>query len=296
MPIPSRLLAAAAAGAFAAAALAGPPPALAQTRSQASDAPSPPAAKDEPARFVDQRADRLLHRMADYLRAQPHFTVEAELLFDEVLPSGQKLQLTGTAGIALRRPAGLYAEQASDLGERRFWYDGKRVTLLDPDTGFYAVADTAPTMDEMLAELVKQLGFSPPLADFLGSDPYGTLRHAVRFGVYVGPSLLDGVRVHHLAFVQETIDWQIWIEDGPTWVPRKFLITYKAVPGEPQYTAVLKAWNFGLPIAPAQFEPDLPARLARLCTAKRLSPRAAGSAATARARRRISPSRTSAAG
>ena len=268
MPIPSRLLVAAAAGALAAAGLAGPPPALAQTRSQASDAPSPPAAKEEPARFVDQRADRLLRQMADYLRAQPHFTVEAELLFDEVLPSGQKLQLAGTAGIAPSRPAGLYAEQASDLGARRFWYDGKKVTLLDPDTGFYAVADTAPTMDEMLAELVKQLGFSPPLADFLGSDPYGTLRHAVRFGVYVGPSLLDGVRVHHLAFVQETIDWQIWIEDGPTWVPRKFLITYKAVPGEPQYTAVLKDWNFARPIAPAQFEPDLPAGASEIAFAR----------------------------
>jgi hypothetical protein len=268
MPIPSRLLAAAAAGALAAAGLAGPPPALAQTRSPTSGATPPPAAKDEPARFVDERADRLLHRMADYLRAQPHFTVEAELLFDEVLPSGQKLQLTGTAGIALRRPAGLYAEQASDLGERRFWYDGKRITLLDPNTGFYAAADTAPTVDEMLAGLVQQLGFSPPLADFLGSDPYGTLRHAVRFGIYVGPSLLDGVRVHHLAFVQETTDWQIWIEDGPTWVPRKFLITYKAVPGEPQYTALLKDWNFARPIAPAQFEPDLPAGASEIAFAR----------------------------
>jgi hypothetical protein len=206
--------------------------------------------------------------MADYLRAQPHFTVEAELLFDEVLPSGQKLQLAGTAGIAPSRPAGLYAEQVSDLGGRRFWYDGKRVTLLDPDTGFYAAADAAPTVDGMLAGLVQQLGFSPPLADFLGSDPYGTLRHAVRFGIYVGPSLLDGVRVHHLAFVQETIDWQIWIEDGPTWVPRKFLITYKAVPGEPQYTAVLKAWNFARPIAPAQFEPDLPAGASEIAFAR----------------------------
>jgi hypothetical protein len=52
------------------------------------------------------------------------------------------------------------------------------------------------------------------------------------------------VSCHHLAFSQETIDWQIWIEDGPRPVPRKLVITYKTEPGSPQYVARLSGWNF----------------------------------------------------
>ena len=47
---------------------------------------------------------------------------------------------------------------------------------------------------------------------------------------------------HHLAFRQKEIDWQIWIEDSPTPLPRKFLITDKQAKGL-QFTAWLSQWN-----------------------------------------------------
>ncbi len=48
----------------------------------------------------------------------------------------------------------------------------------------------------------------------------------------------------HLAFVQDEIDWQIWIQAGPRPVPRKLVITYKNEPGSPQYVARLFGWDF----------------------------------------------------
>jgi hypothetical protein len=47
-----------------------------------------------------------------------------------------------------------------------------------------------------------------------------------------------------VAFSQELVDWQIWIEDGPQPVPRKFVITYKDEEGWPQYSARFTRWDF----------------------------------------------------
>ena len=43
-------------------------------------------------------------------------------------------------------------------------------------------------------------------------------------------------------FQTKDIDWQIWVEDSPTPLPRKFLITDKTVKGL-QFTAVFTKWN-----------------------------------------------------
>ena len=89
-----------------------------------------------------------------------------------------------------------------------------------------------------------EYGFTIPIADFVYSDPYGILTEYVETGVWLGRHVVDGTPCHHLAFTQESIDWQIWIEDGPHPVPRKLVITYKDEPLAPQYTARLSQWDF----------------------------------------------------
>jgi hypothetical protein len=225
---------------------------------------SPAAEQERPAAVIDARTDQILRQMSDYLAKSPHFTFEADMAMDEVLPSGRKLQHQAATSIALSRPDGLYVEQSGPLGSRIFWYDGKRVTLFDPQTGFYAEAPAPATVGAMLAGLFAQLGFVPPLSDLLVDDPYNTVQDKVDIGIYVGRSEIDGVPVQHLAFVQETVDWQIWVEDGAAWVPRKFLINYKIRPGEPQYSATLKNWDFATPISPALFRAELPPDATRI--------------------------------
>jgi hypothetical protein len=63
----------------------------------------------------------------------------------------------------------------------------------------------------------------------------------------VGLHDVGGVKCHHLSFLQEDIDWQIWIDAKEPHVPRKFAITYAAVRDQPQYVALMDDWN----LAPA---------------------------------------------
>jgi hypothetical protein len=55
-----------------------------------------------------------------------------------------------------------------------------------------------------------------------------------------GRGTIDGVEREHLAFRNADTDWQIWIELGARPIPRKYVITNKAVAGAPQYTLRIK--------------------------------------------------------
>jgi len=123
----------------------------------------------------------------------------------------------------------------------------------------YASEKVPAKLDEAADYVMKEFGFSPPLVDLLYSDPYEVLKGKALFGLYVGMSMVDGQRCHHLAFVDKYIDWQIWIEDGKQLVPRKLLITYKTIPGAPQFTAVLSEWDFATRLPDALFAATLPA-------------------------------------
>ena len=55
--------------------------------------------------------------------------------------------------------------------------------------------------------------------------------------------MIDGTRTDHYAFREAEVDWQIWIAQGDSPVPRKIVITDRTDPSSPQYTATL-SWNF----------------------------------------------------
>jgi len=209
--------------------------------------------------IINPQADKLLREMGEYLKSAQQFSFQAEITFDDVLPSGQKIQFGATEDLAVRRPNGVYIEYRGDVGVKRFWYNGEAITLFDPDKNVYATEKAPAKLDEAADYVMKAFGFSPPLVDLLYSDPYQVLIAKAQFGLYVGMSMVDGQRCHHLAFVDKYIDWQIWIEDGKQLVPRKLLITYKTIPGAPQFTAVLSDWDFATRLPDALFATTLPA-------------------------------------
>jgi hypothetical protein len=213
---------------------------------------------------VAPEADRLLKELSAYIGSAAAFMFHADVTFDHVLPSGQKLQFSAAEEVVLQRPGRLYVEWSGDLGDRQFWYDGKSVALYDPATPFYAGAAAPPTIDAMLAELLPKLDFVPPLSDLLYRDPYKTVRGNIEYGFDLGQNDVNGKSCRTLAFVAKDIDWQIWIENGPQPTPCKLVITYKHQSAQPQFTAVLSDWDFSPRIAPAVFTPDLPAGVQKI--------------------------------
>lgn len=214
--------------------------------------------------MVAEQADRLLRQMGEYVGSADQFTFHADITFDHVLPSGQKLQYSASEDVALQRPGGLFVEWSSDLGDRQFWYDGKTVTLFDPATPFYASEPAPADIDAMLQTATAQLGFSPPLSDLMYRSPYRRLRDSLQYGFDLGLNDVAGRSCRTFGFVERDIDWQIWIDPGPQLVPCKLVITYKTQPSQPQFSAVFTDWDFAPRIAASVFTPEAPRGLEKV--------------------------------
>jgi hypothetical protein len=219
-------------------------------------------AQDEPA--IEAEAEILLRQMSAYLAAAERFTFHAELIQDEVLPWGQIVSGEEAVEVAVRRPNGIWVDNRGEGTHRRFIYDGGTFALLDLEAYTYTSTDAPPDIDAMLDMLIDRFNIIVPLSDFVYSDPYEALIEGITGGIYVGSRVIDGTRVHHLAFTQETVDWQVWIEDGPRPVPRRLAIRYKNLPGSPRFVATLSGWDTNATLADHLFNTEPPAEARRI--------------------------------
>ena len=144
----------------------------------------------------------------------------------------------------MRRPDRLRVAYDGDEGKSRVFYDSRIFTLYDASQNVYATKEISLELDDALDRVFERFGLAVPIADLVYADPYAILIENVEAGIVVGRHPVDGTPCHHLAFSQEAIDWQIWIEDGPRPVPRKLVITYKDEAESPQYRARLSGWDF----------------------------------------------------
>jgi hypothetical protein len=220
------------------------------------------AAEQDPA--IDSRADELVKRMGDYLGQARFFSVHTEVWQDLELSSGQRVQAGRTVDINVRRPNRLHTAVHSSRRNREMFYDGSEITLFNRLENFYGTVKAPGALDEAMDLACERFGMAMPLEDFLRSDPHKDLLQKVASGSDVGPSTVLGTSCEHLAFTQNDIDWQIWIETGPRPVPRKFVITYKDEPNSPQYTAIFSNWDFATELPEFVFKFEPPANASKI--------------------------------
>jgi hypothetical protein len=206
---------------------------------------------------IDPRADELIKRMGDYLAQAKFFSVNAEIWQDIQLASGQQIQAGRTLNLQVRRPNRLRAEVQSPRRNRELLYDGSHMTLLNRAQNFYGTISAPGSIDDAMDVASDKFGIAMPLEDFVTSDPHKDLLEKVTSGTDIGAVTVMGVPCEHLAFTQNNIDWQVWIEKGAKPVPRKFVITYKDEPDSPEFTAIFSNWDFTtqLPDFVFKFEP-----------------------------------------
>lgn len=221
---------------------------------------APPAQKAN----IEDGARILVQAMSDYLRTSKSFSFKADIQFDDLLPSGQKITFSAQSAVSLLRPNGIYSDQHSDSGMRKLWYNGREICLLDPQNTTYATEAFTGNTDKALDHMSKALRFTPPLTDFLYENPAKVLLGNTIQGFVVGKSIVNGLATTHLAFVDELIDWQVWIQDGKLPLPVRFAITYKTIRNSPQYVATFSDWDFTSRLPESLFQPVIPKGFTKL--------------------------------
>jgi len=194
------------------------------------------------ATLTDEQADAILRGMSAFLAQQPRFRVQVRRSLDLVLDNGQKIQADSSAVVAVQRPDRLRLNRKGISVDRQVIYDGKTLSILGSD-GLYASVPAPATLDEFLDRVIERIGLVPPGADLLYSDPYGVLTAGLVESTYIGQALIGGLRCHHLAFRDQSVDWQLWVEAGPRPLPCKMVVTARELEQAPQFVAFYSDWD-----------------------------------------------------
>lgn len=196
----------------------------------------------------DAKADQgknpfdILKSMCDRVAGLEKFTTIVTATTDEVLESGEKIQVSSRRILNVSRPDKVAVDALADSGERRSVYDGKTVSMFDRAKKVYAVVQMPPTIDAALDVLAQDYGIVMPLGDLLYKDAYARLVARVATGQYAGLHKVGTFDCHHLAFSGDAADWEMWIEAGDKPVLRKVTIDYKQVTVRPRYSALVVGW------------------------------------------------------
>jgi len=200
-----------------------------------------------------QDASKILKAMSDYVAAQKTLSIAFNSDIEVVTSDVQKIQFTASGQVLLSRPDKIRATRTGGYADVELVFDGKTLSVLGKNINAYAQKEAPGTVDQLIDRLRNELGVAMPGADLLLSNVYDQLMMDVLDAKHIGLGVIDGVECEHLAFRNEDTDWQIWIEAGARPIPRKYVITTKAVNGAPQYTLHIKEWKADVPVSPDAF-------------------------------------------
>lgn len=187
--------------------------------------------------------EKILQDMTNFLKSLEQFSFRADVTDDQVYSEGKKLQYSLDLEVAVRRPNKIRVNGQGDLENQEVVYDGLTLTLYNHDHNLYAITPMPPTIDEALGKAYHDFGLQVALADLVCANAYELMMNNVSHTLYVGKHWVRGVLCHHLAFDQDDLQWQIWIDAGDKPLPRKLLVNQKKLLGAPQWTAHLTDWN-----------------------------------------------------
>jgi hypothetical protein len=210
-----------------------------------------------------QDAARIFKAMSDYVANQSVLSLAFDSDIEVVTSDLQKIQFTSSGQVLLNRPDMIRAFRTGGYADIELVFDGQTVTALGKSVNLFAQANAPGSVDQLIDRLRDQYGVAMPGADLLLSRVYDELMAGVLDAKHIGLGVVDGVDCEHLAFRNADVDWQLWVEVGPRPIPRKYVITSKAVTGAPQYTLRIKEWRTDVPPAAEAFvfKPPVDAKL-----------------------------------
>jgi hypothetical protein len=200
-----------------------------------------PATAPAAIRSIDPQVEPVLRAWFETRRGRTIYGYRINDIMEQVQDDGQRLHFSHSRTITVRRPNQIRAEITGDLANKTLWYDGQTFTLLDRSTNLYAQVEGGGSISDMKVKLEEEYGLAFPISDLIEKDSAADLLGGVLTAQHLGIHMVSQHECHHLAFTQEDVDWEIWIDAGEEPIPRRIIIVYKNAPGQPQQIATLDA-------------------------------------------------------
>ena len=215
-------------------------------------------------RTAEANAKSLLKASSDYMAAQKAFSFDYDTYLEVVTKQNQKLGLASSGTMTVNRPDKMRATRTGGFADVEFVFDGKTVTMFGKNANAYAQVEAPGTIDQLVDVLRNKYHRPVPGADLLMSNVYDQLMPEVVDIKDLGSGVIGGVECDHLAFRTKEVDWQIWIAQGSSPHPCRYVITSTQVNGAPQYTIDVRTWKTGAAVASDRFTFKVPAGARKL--------------------------------
>jgi hypothetical protein len=157
------------------------------------------------------------------------------------------LHIFHSAEVLVRRPDRLMVDINGDDGQAKIGYDGKTLTVYSVTANKYGQMPISGSIETMLRAASERMGVDFPLADLLADQPGQAFLNGVVTGKKVGAVTIDGQKCNHFFFLQPPgIELELWSEADQRALPRRIAVTYRSVPGEPQFLSQMSDWKLGI--------------------------------------------------
>ena len=192
-----------------------------------------------------ENAKALLKAMSDYLAAQKAISLSYDSVFEVVSDQHQKFQVATSGTIDMVRPDKVLTTRKSGFSDTEMVFDGKTLSFYGKGKNAYVQTEAPGTIDQLIDALRDKFHRQLPGADLLGTNVYDALMTDVTDVKDMGSGVINGKECDHLAFRAKDTDWQIWIAQGATPYPCRYVITSKGVDQAPQFTLTVRDWKAG---------------------------------------------------
>lgn len=209
---------------------------------------------------ISEEASAALLRMGQSLRAE-EFSFQVRTIRAFAGPKDEPLHIFHTMKVTVHRPNRLLVDVTGDDGSRKLAFDAKTAIIYSAAQNKYAsIPVPEGTIEAMMKEVVGRLGVDFPLADFLSEAPNKAFLTGVTSGSVVNTVTIDGAPYDHLFFSQPPgIELELWLSKNEQALPRRLIVTYRSLAGQPSFVAEFSDWNFNIHATDADFAFQPPA-------------------------------------
>jgi hypothetical protein len=208
-----------------------------------------PAAK--PA--ISEEASAALSQMGQTLLGK-QFSFQARTLRVYADVDGRFLHIGHTMKVLVRRPDRMRVDIEGDDGATQVFYDGKTLVLYGPAKKEYISIPVPDTIEGMIKEAETRVGFDFPIADLVSSTPDKSVLSGVTEAKIVNEVTIDGAPSNHLTLFQPPgLELELWLAKTAQALPERIFITYRSLPGQPNFIAQFSDWNLAVMPTDADF-------------------------------------------
>ena len=218
-------------------------------------APALHAATQQKKPVFSEEASAALTRMGQTLHGAEQFSFQARTIRVYAEANGQPLHIFHTLKVVVHRPNRMLVDVSGDDGSSRLVFDGKTAVIYSAAQKKYAsIPVPEGTIQAMMKEAMGRLGVDFPLADFLTEAPDKAFLSGISSGRVVDTVTIDGSPYLHLFFSQPPgIELELWLTKDNQSLPRRLIVTYRDLPGQPNFIAEFSDWNLDIHPSDAEF-------------------------------------------